>query len=125
MKTHLEVVGLIDLITGISLTTLGALVSLGVLLFAPWFYGAPLWRPGDEVAVFAVVLFVSAVFVTIGIPNLMAGIGLLKHKSWARKLAIIVAILALASFPIRTGAGIYSLWVLTQKETEQLLVTMV
>jgi hypothetical protein len=61
------------------------------------------------------------VFFVIGIPSLIAGIALLKHKSWARIVAIILAILALTSFPIGTAAGVYTLWVLTHKETEQLL----
>ena len=121
MKTHLDVVGLIDVVAGAFFTALAVLVSLGVLLFAPWFNGAPVWRPEDAVTDFAVVLGVSAVFFVIGIPSLIAGIGLLKQRGWARVLAIIVAILALTSFPIGTAAGAYTLWVLTHKETQQLL----
>lgn len=121
MKAHLDVVGLIDVVAGAFFTALAVLVSLGVLLFAPWFNGAPVWRPEDAVIVFAVVLGVSAVFFVIGIPSLIAGIGLLKQRGWARVLAIIVAILALTSFPIGTAAGVYTLWVLTHKETQQLL----
>jgi len=121
MKTHLDVVGLIDLVTGVFFTTLAVIVSLGVLLFAPWFYGAPPWNWEDSTTVYVVVLVVSAVFFAIGIPTLIAGIGLLKHKHWARILGIVVAILALTSFPMGTAAGIYTLWVLTHKETEQLL----
>ena len=121
MKTHLDVVGLIDVVAGAFFTALAVLVSLGVLLFAPWFNGAPVWRPEDAVTVFAVVLGISAVFFVIGIPSLIAGIGLLKQRGWARVLAIIVAILALTSFPIGTAAGAYTLWVLTHKETQQLL----
>jgi hypothetical protein len=124
MKAHLDAVGVIDLITGLFFTSLGVLVSAGVLLFAPMFYGAPLWRPADEAIVLAVVLFVSAVFFVIGIPTLVAGIGLLKHRSWARILAIILAVLALIMFPIGTAVGLYTLWVLTHKETEQLLGTV-
>jgi len=37
MKAHLDVVGLIDVVAGAFLTALAVLVSLGVLLFAPWF----------------------------------------------------------------------------------------
>jgi len=62
MKAHLDVVGLIDVVAGAFFTALAVLVSLGVLLFAPWFNGAPVWRPEDAVTVFAVVLGVSAVF---------------------------------------------------------------
>jgi len=121
MKTHLEVVGLIDLIAGVFFTVMGVLVSLGVLLFAPWVNGASLWRPGDAVTVLAVVLGVSGLLLVIGIPSLIAGVGLLKKKRWARVVAIMVAILAVTSFPIGTGAGIYTLWVLTRTETDQLL----
>ena len=121
MKTHVNVVGWIDVITGALFTALAAVVSLGVLLFAPMFNGAPPWKPEDAVYVFAVALLLGAVFLVIGIPALIAGIALLRRKGWARTLAIVVAILALASFPLGTGAGIYTLWVLTQKETEQLL----
>jgi hypothetical protein len=119
MKTHLDVVGLIDLITGIFFTTMGVLVSLGVLLVAPWFNGASLWRPEDAFTVFAVVLGVSGVFLVIGVPSLIAGVGLLKKKSWARIVTIMVAIMALTSFPFGTGAGVYTLWVLTRTESEQ------
>jgi hypothetical protein len=121
MKAHLDVVGLIDLVAGAFFTAMGVLVCVGVLLYAPWFNGAPVWRAEDATAVLAVVLVVSAMFVVIGIPNLIAGIGLLKQKRWSRLLAIILAILALLSFPIGTAAGAYTLWVLTRKETQVLL----
>jgi hypothetical protein len=125
MKAHLQAVGIIDIVTGVFFTTVGVLASLGVLLFAPWFYGAPVWRTEDEVIVFAVVLFVSAVFLVLGIPNLVAGLALIKQKRWARVLAIILAAFALTSFPVGTAVGIYTIWVLTQKETEQLLLAAI
>lgn len=125
MKAHLSAVVVIDLMTGVLFSALGVLVSLGVLVLAPWFYGAQLWRPADEAVVVVVVLFVSGVFFAIGIPSLIAGIGLLKNKSWARILGIVLAILAATSFPVGTAAGVYTLWVLTHRETEQLLSTAV
>lgn len=125
MKAHLEVVGLIDVVMGVLFTALAVLVSLGVLLFAPWFNGAPPWKPGDATTVFVIVSVISAVLLVIGIPSLIAGIGLLKHKSWARILAIVLASLAATSFPIGTAAGVYTLWVLTHNETEQLLGSVV
>jgi hypothetical protein len=121
MKAHLNAVGVIDLLTGVFFTVLGVLVSLGVLLFGPWINGAALWQQEGGIVAFALMLFVSGVFLALGVPSLVAGIGLLQHKSWARVWAIVLAILALASFPIGTAAGIYALWVLTQKETEALL----
>jgi len=121
MKAHLNAVCAIDLITGVFFAAMGLLVALGALLFAPMFYGAPLWKPSDQAGVVAVILLVSGVLVAIGIPPLIAGIGLWKQKPWARTLAIVVAALALASFPVGTVAGLYALWVLTQAEAEQLL----
>jgi hypothetical protein len=121
MKAHLNAVGLIDVVIGAFFTTLAVLVSLGVMLFAPWFNGAPLWTPDEAVVVFAVVSGTSAVLLAIGVPCLIAGVGLLKHKGWARVLAIIVAVLAVTSFPVGTAAGLYAFWVLTHKETEELL----
>jgi uncharacterized membrane protein (DUF2068 family) len=112
MKTHLDIVGLIDLITGTLFTALGVLVLLN---------GVSLWRPEDAINVLVVVLVVSGVFLAVGIPSLIAGVGLLKKKRWARIVAMIVAIVALIGFPVGTGAGIYTLWVLTRTETEQLL----
>jgi hypothetical protein len=125
VKTHLNLVGWIDAVAGAFFTIMGLLVSLGVLLFAPWFNGAPVWKPEDAPIVIGVVLSASALFFVLGIPNLIAGIALLKHKRWARTLAIILAILALPSFPAGTAAGIYALWVLTHRETEQLLGTAI
>jgi hypothetical protein len=121
MKAHLDVVGLIDLIAGVFFTVMGMLVSLGVLLFGPWINGAALWQQEGGIVALAIMLSVSGVFFALGIPSLIAGIGLLKHRGWARVLAIVLAILALTSFPIGTGAGVYTLWVLTRTETEQLL----
>ena len=59
--------------------------------------------------------------VAVSLPGLIAGIGLLKRRPWARILGIIVAVLSLVNIPIGTIVGIYGLWVLFSKETEQLL----
>jgi hypothetical protein len=125
MKAHLNAVGVINLLTGVFFTVTGVLVSLGVLLFGPWINGAALWQQEGGVVALAIMLSVSGVFFALGVPSLLAGIGLLKQMRWARTLAIVLAILALASFPVGTAAGVYTLWVLTHRETEQLLSTAV
>jgi hypothetical protein len=125
MKAHLNVVGVIDLVTGVFFTVMGVLVSLGVLLLGPWINGAALWQQEGGIVALAILLSVSGVFFALGVPSLLAGIGLLKQMRWARTLAIVLAILALASFPVGTAAGVYTLWVLTHRETEQLLSTAV
>lgn len=117
MKTHLTVVGLINLGTGLFFTALAALTVIGILVLAPAFYGGSPWKPDDGIFVATTVVLVSGVFLLIGIPSLIAGIGMLMQKSWARFLAIITAILMVTIPPLGTIAGIYSLWVLVLKET--------
>jgi len=41
----------------------------------------------------------------------LAAWGLLQRKPWARTLALILAFLALLSFPLGTALGIYTIWV--------------
>ncbi len=43
---------------------------------------------------------------------LVAGIGLLNRKPWARTLSLVLAILALIKLPVGTALGIYTLWVM-------------
>jgi hypothetical protein len=62
-----------------------------------------------------------AFLIIVSLPGLIAGVGLLKMRPWARIVGIIVAILSLLHIPLGTIVGIYGLWVLFSKETEQLL----
>jgi len=56
----------------------------------------------------------------VSLPGLIAGIGLLKLRPWARILGIVVAVLYLIHIPFGTIVGIYGLWVLFNKDTERL-----
>jgi tRNA A-37 threonylcarbamoyl transferase component Bud32 len=55
------------------------------------------------------------------LPNLVGGAGLLKHRRWARIFVLIACVPELFAFPVGTATGIYTIWVLMQKETVQLL----
>jgi len=48
-----------------------------------------------------------------------AGVGLLQYRSWARALAIIVAVLLVFHFPIGTVIAIYAFWVLFSQEGQE------
>jgi len=63
---------------------------------------------------------VGFVIVVTGIPNLLAGIGLLAHKNWARILALILAVLNVFKFPWGTALAAYTFWVLLHRETRPL-----
>lgn len=62
---------------------------------------------GVAIAVFLVVL---------SLPGIIAGMGLLKFRPWARILAIILGALHLLSFPFGTALGVYALYVLLNAE---------
>lgn len=56
----------------------------------------------------------GTLMLVLAVPGLLAGYGLLKHKPWARTLALILAVLGLVNFPFGTVIGVYSLMVLSQ-----------
>lgn len=49
---------------------------------------------------------------------IISGIGLLKHKNWARKILIILSIISLFEFPIGTAIGIWFLIVLFNEKVK-------
>ena len=65
--------------------------------------------------------FIGFFMLILSVPGIIGGIGLLKRKNWARIVVIILSALELINFPIGTAVGIYSLWVLLQPETKDLL----
>jgi len=57
---------------------------------------------------------VGGLLVLLGIPGILAGIGVLAHKSWGRVLTIIIGIIDLVNFPVGTLVGVYTIFVLMQ-----------
>ena len=123
MKSHLTIVGVLFLIFGV-LGILGACCLLAVMII-PGFI--PVFTENEflPLGILATIALVGSFFMVIfAIPDLIAGYGLLNEKSWSRILAIILgalAIINLSGFPISTAFGIYTLWVMVQPETEELL----
>jgi len=67
--------------------------------------------------------FIGMLLFVLSVPGIIGGLGLLKHKEWARILVLIVSALHLFNIPIGTALGIYSIWVLVQDETIKLFMT--
>jgi ABC-type polysaccharide/polyol phosphate export permease len=59
---------------------------------------------------------IAAFLIVVSIPGIIAGIGLLKYRPWARILAIVVGVLHILSFPFGTALGVYTLVVLLHAE---------
>lgn len=61
---------------------------------------------------------IAAFLLLISIPGIIVGVGLLRRKSWARTIAIILAIVNIFNIPIGTILAVYSLWVLFNPDVE-------
>ncbi len=122
MLTHVKVLGVLHIIFG----ALGLLAAL-VLLFL--FGGlAGLIQTADQsgdsfvgAGVLGLIgLIVFIVLLVLSLPGLIAGIGLLNLRPWARVLGIVISALDLLHVPLGTALGIYGLWVLLSNQTEAL-----
>jgi hypothetical protein len=116
MKTHIELLGWVNLLSGAFWELLGLGILAAFILLAP--------TTGDPTGSFALItmgVVVGGYLLVLGIPTLIAGIGLLKLKSWARVLALIVGIFGFFSFPFGTLIALYTFWVLTKTEAVALL----
>ncbi len=122
MKQHVTVVGALHI--GYSaFQILGAIVAF-MFIVGAGLIGGLIAEEGIVVAIAATLGILIAVWtVLLSVPGIVGGIGLLKYKSWARYLVLVLAVVDLFNIPIGTAIGIYSIWVLAQDETAQLLAS--
>ena len=112
MEKHLTIIAVINLVFGI------ILLLLGLVLFLVVMGGGLISQGSAAIFITGIVGSVIAIFFTvISIPGIIGGLGLLKHKEWARILMLIIGILDLIAIPIGTIIGIYTIWVLMNDET--------
>lgn len=122
MQTHVKVLAVLFIV----LSALGILAALGL--------GAMMGLAGgivgvnadpEEAAIALPIIGITGTFLTVfllvlSLPGLITGFGLLGYKPWARILGIVLCALQLINIPFGTLIGAYGLWVLLNKETEQL-----
>ena len=122
MATHVRILGILHIV----FACIGVLVGLGLLiLFGGLATLVTLQEGGHDALVGATVLggigsFIFLLMLVLSIPGLIAGIGLMRFRPWARILTIILSALELLNFPFGTALGIYGLWAMFQPETERL-----
>jgi hypothetical protein len=124
MLTHVKVLAVLYIV----LSGIGLLFGLLMLFAAGTIAGLVGMSASPEDAAIAVPILglagtaLAVVVLLFSAPGLITGWGLLKLRSWARILGIVLAVISLINFPIGTAVGIYGLWVLLTKETERLFV---
>jgi hypothetical protein len=116
MKQHISFVGAIHIGFGI-LGLLGALTIFIIFNFAGNFVETEPFA--NEILSFlgGTISLIIMFFASLGI---VGGIGLFSYKPWARILVMIVSAVNCLNIPIGTAKGVYSIWVLMQKETMDL-----
>ena len=115
MKGHLTVVAALSIGFG----ALGVFIAL--IVFVAVVGGGVLSGDPEAMSITAIVgTSVAGFLILISVPDIIAGIGLLKRKSWARILALILACLDLILIPIGTIIGAYCIWVLVHDDTVKL-----
>jgi hypothetical protein len=122
MDTHVKVLGVLY----IALSALGLLAALLLTLatgVAGGIVGATA-DPNDAAIALPIIglagTALTVFLVVLSLPGLVAGVGLLKFRPWARILAIVLSVINLIHIPLGTVVGIYGLWVLFNKQTEAL-----
>ena len=98
MPKHITIVGWLHIALN--------LTSVGFAIFFWAYFGAT---------------FIPMAIAVFSIPGLIAGVGLIKCRPWARILGIVMSILNLFTFPHGTVIGVYSMIVLFDQEAVQLL----
>lgn len=121
MQTHVKVLGVLHIV----FSAIGILTALFMIVVFGGVAGI-VAADGDPDAAVAVPIigavggFVVIIMLITSLPGLITGIGLLKFRSWARILGIVLSVIELIMFPFGTAIGIYGLWVLLSKDTEPL-----
>lgn len=116
MKQHVSFVGALHVGFGI-LGLLGALAVFIVFNFAQGFVDV---EPLAEEILSFLGGTISLVIMFFALLGIIGGIGLFSYKPWARVLVMIVSAINCLNIPIGTAKGVYSIWVLMQKETMEL-----
>ncbi len=114
MERHINVVAALQI--GYSILEL----VIGVLIFILLHFVGDFVDERDAEFVLSIVANVLIVlFVILSVPGIIAGMGLMKRKEWARILTLVLSVLHLLSFPLGTAVGVYSIWALVQPENAE------
>jgi hypothetical protein len=122
VDTHVKVLAWLNIVFGVlgSLFGLGMMALLGVIGVA----GAA--SDPDAWVALPILGFTGAALgffmIALSLPGIIAGIGLLKLRPWARVLTIVLSALNLMNIPFGTVLGIYGLWVMLSDEGSRLFL---
>ncbi len=119
MRQHVTVVGMLHIgfgVLGILAALIVVVATIGPGLIVNYVEG-----DAEPLTILAIIgASVSLFLVVISLPGIVGGVGLLRLQPWARYLVLVLGVVNLVNISIGTAAGVYTIWVLMQEETEQL-----
>ena len=122
MQTHVKVLAVLFIVFS-ALGVLCAIALLAVFGASAGIVGATA-EPNEAALAIPIIglagMGLVIFLLIVSLPGLIAGFGLLNLKPWARILAIVLCAINLVNIPIGTIFGAYGLWVLLNKDTEQI-----
>ena len=123
MAQHVKILGILHIVFG----GLGVLAAMFVLLIFGGISAVVGLSDHSSDSFTAIPIlgmiggFVFLLVLVLSLPGLIIGIGLMQFRPWARIAGIVLSALDLVSVPpFGTALGIYGLWVLLNRETEQM-----
>jgi len=123
METHVKVLGALNIAFG----TIGIFGAIVLALILGGAAGIITADTDADAAIAVPIIGLTGValvtfLLTLSIPGIIIGFGLLKLRPWARIAGIVVSILMLTGIPFGTVLGVYGIWVLFSKDTERLFI---
>ena len=117
LEKHIRIAGVLHIVSG----SMHLLAGLVVIVCAKTMGFTIEVVPLPSMAVSGIGPLAALLVLFITTAWILGGIGLLRHRPWARGVVLIVSFLSLFSVPLGTLLGIYSFWVLLQDKTRCLL----
>jgi hypothetical protein len=122
VDTHVKVLAWLFIAFGV----LGSLLGLGLMALLGIIGVAGAASDPDAWVALPILGFTGAALgvfmLALSLPGIVAGIGLLKFRPWARILTIVLSALNLMNIPFGTILGVYGLWVMLSDEGSRLFV---
>jgi hypothetical protein len=125
VATHVKVLAALYIVFG-ALGTLAAFAVIAVFGIAGVASAAAVGSDADALIALPIIGITGtalAVFLlALSLPGVIAGIGLLSFRPWARIMTIVLSVLNLMNVPIGTALGIYGLWVMLSEQGAKLFI---
>ena len=129
MEKHISLVGILNIVYEF-FALIGACVLFAIALGFRYFFEL-LSRynhhgmdeiPPEVMDIFPIILTTIGILILVfSIIGIIGAIGVIKRKEWGRIMVLVISFFNLIHIPLGTVLGVYSIWVLLNDETIQLV----